>query len=153
MPPSKPIGFNGGTFLPSLKSETNSPLLFLSEKKSLMTSSTKFFSRHRYITNFIPIYLFYSSTFLTLALSLNIVGERGEAENTSFENECSIDIDLISTEDILHTANFFKHWKLILWNKAFRMYSNGKRDLKFIKELDFLEFEEGPIAIKRIAYL
>ena len=79
--------------------------------------------------------------------------EKGvEAEITSFENECSVDIDWIFTENILQPANYIEHWRLILWNKAFRVYSDNKGDLKFIKGLDLLEFKEGPIAIKRVAY-
>ena len=78
--------------------------------------------------------------------------EKGvEAEITSFENECSVDIDWISTE-ILQPSNYVEHWRLILWDKAFQVYFDDKGDLKFVKGLDLTEFEEGPIAIKRIAY-
>ena len=44
-----------------------------------------------------------------------------EAEIVSFKNECSIDIDWISLEDILQSSNYIEHWRLILWDKAFGM--------------------------------
>ena len=72
-----------------------------------------------------------------------------EAEIASFENKCSVDIDWISTE-ILQPSNYVEHWRLILWDKAFRVYFDDKVDLKFIKGLT--DFKEGPITIKRVAY-
>lgn len=79
--------------------------------------------------------------------------EKGvEAEIASFENEADVDIDWGSSEDILQPANYVEHWRLILWDKAFLVYFDDKGDLKFVKGLDLLEFEEGPIAIKRVAY-
>jgi hypothetical protein len=78
--------------------------------------------------------------------------EKGvEAEIASFENECSADIDWISA-DILQPSNYVEHWRLILWDKAFRVYFDDKGELKFVKGLDLMEFEEGPIAFKRVAY-
>jgi hypothetical protein len=78
--------------------------------------------------------------------------EKGvEAEIALFENECSGDIDWLSME-ILQPSNHVEHWRLILWNKAFRVYFDDKGDLKFVKGLDLLEFDEGPIAIKRLTY-
>ena len=78
--------------------------------------------------------------------------EKGvEAEIASFENELSVDIDWNSTE-ILHPSNHVDHWRLILWDKAFRVYFEDKGDLIFSKGLELLEFDEGPIAIKRVAY-
>jgi hypothetical protein len=48
--------------------------------------------------------------------------EKGvEAEIASFENELTVDIDWNSTE-ILHPSNYVEHWRLILWDKAFRVY-------------------------------
>ena len=79
--------------------------------------------------------------------------EKGvEAEIASFENEASVEIDWGSTKDILQPANYVEHWRLILWDKAFLVYFDDKGDLKFVKGLNLLEFEEGPIAIKRVAY-
>ena len=68
-----------------------------------------------------------------------------EADIASFKNECSIDMSWIS--------NYAEHWRLILWDKAFQRYFDDKGVLKFIKGLDLMEFEEGPIAMKRVAYL
>ena len=79
--------------------------------------------------------------------------EKGvEAEIASIENECSVDIDWESTEDIMQPANFVAKWRLTLWDKAFRVYFDNKGDLKFVKGLDLMEFDEGAIAIKRAAY-
>ena len=39
-----------------------------------------------------------------------------------------------------------------MWDKAFQVYFDDKGNLKFVKGLDLTEFEEGPIAIKRVAY-
>jgi hypothetical protein len=66
-----------------------------------------------------------------------------EAEIASFENESFVDIEWGSTEDILQPANYIEHWRLILWDKG---------DLKFVKGIDLMEFDEGPIAIKRVTY-
>ena len=55
-------------------------------------------------------------------------------------------------EDLIQPAQFVEHWRLILWDKAFRVYFDDKGDLKFTKGLNLMEFEEGPIAIKRVAY-
>ena len=79
--------------------------------------------------------------------------EKGvEAKIASFENEISVDIDWGSTEDILQPANYVEHWRLILWDKAFRVYFDDKGDLKFVEGIDLMEFDEGPIAIKRVTY-
>ena len=78
--------------------------------------------------------------------------EKGvEAEIASLENELSVDIDWNSA-DILHPSNYVEHWRLILWEKAFRWYFEDKGELVFTKGLDLLDFDEGPIAIKRVAY-
>ena len=55
-------------------------------------------------------------------------------------------------EDILQPANYVEHWKLIVWDKAFWVYFDDKGDLNFLKDLDLLKFEEGPIAINRVVY-
>ena len=75
-----------------------------------------------------------------------------EAAIASFEIECSVDIEWGSTEDLFQPANYVAHWRLILWDKAFRVYFDDKGNLKFVKGLDLMEFEEGPIAIKRVTY-
>ena len=79
--------------------------------------------------------------------------EKGvEAEIASFENVCSVEIDWSSTEDIFQPGDYVEHWRLILWDKAFLVYFDDKGDLKFVKRLDLMDFKEGPISIKRIAY-
>jgi hypothetical protein len=52
----------------------------------------------------------------------------------------------------LQPSNYVEHWRLILWDKAFRVYFDDKGELKFVKGLDINEFDEGPIAIKHVAY-
>ena len=79
--------------------------------------------------------------------------EKGvEAEIASFENECTIDVDWASAEDIMPPAHYVEHWRLLLWDKAFRVYFDEKGEFKFTKGLNLMEFQEGPIAIKRVAY-
>jgi hypothetical protein len=79
--------------------------------------------------------------------------EKGvEAEIASFENECSIEIDWGSTVDIFQPANYVEHWRLLLWDKAFLVYFDDEADLKFVKGLDLMEFRDGLISIKRVAY-
>jgi hypothetical protein len=79
--------------------------------------------------------------------------EKGiEVEITSFENVSYVDIQWGSTEDILQPANYVEHWRLIMWDKVFRVYFDNKGVLKFIKGLEFMGFEIGLIAIKRVAY-
>lgn len=75
-----------------------------------------------------------------------------EAELASFENECSIDVEWNSTEDILQPAIYVDHWRFLLWDKVFRVYFDDKGHLIFVKGLDLIEFEERPLATKRVAY-
>ena len=78
--------------------------------------------------------------------------KRVEGEIASFENECSIDINWVSMKDLLQLAQFVEFWRVVLWDKAFRLYFDEKGVLKFTKGLDLMQFEEGPLAIKRVAY-
>ena len=79
--------------------------------------------------------------------------EKGvEGEIASFENECSIDIDWVSMQDLFQPADFVEHWRLILWDKVFGVCFDDKDVLKFTKGLDLMEFKEGPLTIKRVAY-
>ena len=79
--------------------------------------------------------------------------EKGvEVEIASFKNECLIDVDWASSEDVLQPADYVEHWRLVLWDKAFRVYFDENADYKFTKGVNLMEFEEGPIAIKRVAY-
>jgi hypothetical protein len=52
----------------------------------------------------------------------------------------------------LQPAHYVEHWRLVLWDKVFCVYFDEKGDFKFTKGLNVMEFEEGPIAIKRVAY-
>ena len=73
--------------------------------------------------------------------------EKGvEAEIASFDNECSIGVDWASVEDVLQPAHYVEHWRLILWDKDFHILFDEKCGL------DLIEFEEGPIVVKRVAY-
>jgi hypothetical protein len=78
--------------------------------------------------------------------------KRVEAEIASFENECTINVDWASSKDVLQPAHYVEHWRLVLWDKAFRVYFDEKGDFKFTKGLNLMEFEEGSIAIKRVVY-
>lgn len=75
-----------------------------------------------------------------------------EAEIASFENEFSVDIDWISTEDILPPANNVMSLEahFVIW--GFGLHFDGKGVLKFTKVFDLMELEERPMAIKRVAY-
>jgi len=75
-----------------------------------------------------------------------------EAEILAFENSFPIGIDWEASTDLLRPAEYVEHWRLLLWDKAFRVYFHDKGDLKFSKGLNIMEFEEGPIAVKRVAY-
>ncbi len=79
--------------------------------------------------------------------------EKGvEAEIAEFENECSIDVDWASSEDLMQPAHYVEHWRRVLWENAFRVYFDEKGEFKFTKGLNLMDFQEGPIAIKRVAY-
>ena len=75
-----------------------------------------------------------------------------EAEVKAFENQCPFDIDWDATPGILKPTEYVEHWRVIVWDKAFRVYFDEKAELKFTKGVNILEFEEGPIAVKRVAY-
>ena len=80
--------------------------------------------------------------------------EKGiEAEIASFENESSIDIEWGSTADILQPSNYVEHWRLILWDKAFRVYFDDKGDLKFVKGIDFMEVSDFDFSLPRVGSL
>jgi hypothetical protein len=61
-------------------------------------------------------------------------------------------MDWASSEDVLQPAHYVEHWRLVLWDKEICVYFDEKGELKFTKGLNLMEFEEGPIAIKRVAY-
>jgi hypothetical protein len=79
--------------------------------------------------------------------------EKGvESEIASFENECEIDVDWAALDDVMQPAHYVEHWRLVLFDKAFRVYFDENGDYKFTKGLNLMEFQEGPIAVKRVAY-
>ena len=47
-------------------------------------------------------------------------------EIISFKNECSINIDCVSTEDIFQPVNYIELWRLILWDKVVWVYFDDK---------------------------
>jgi hypothetical protein len=55
-------------------------------------------------------------------------------------------------ENILQPSNYVEHWRLILWDKSFQVYFEDKGDLKIVKGLDLMEFDEGSLAIKQVLY-
>jgi hypothetical protein len=73
-------------------------------------------------------------------------------EIDSFENTLTVDIDWDATETILRPSEYVEHWRISLWNKAFKRYVGESADIKFCKGDKLLEFEEGPLAVKRVAY-
>ena len=79
--------------------------------------------------------------------------EKGvEAEIASFENECTIDVDWASAEDVMQLAHYVEHWRLFSWDKDFRVYFDEKGEFIFTEGLILMEFQEGPIASKPVAY-
>jgi len=75
-----------------------------------------------------------------------------EAEISAFQTAFPITIDWEATNNILHPAEYVEHWRRILWDRAFRVYFDDKSDIKFSKGINIMEFEEGPLAVKRVAY-
>ena len=47
----------------------------------------------------------------------------------------------------MQPAHYVEHQRLVLWDKAFCVYFDEKREFKLTKGLNFMEFQEGPIAI------
>jgi len=75
-----------------------------------------------------------------------------EAEMLVFERAFPIDIDWEASQVILRPAEYVEHWRLLLWERAFLVYFRDDGDMKFSKGFDIMEFEEGPLAVKRVAY-
>lgn len=63
-----------------------------------------------------------------------IVEKASEAEMKSFKNQCSIDIDWVSMEDLLHPTNYVEHWKLILQNKVCYLHFDEKGIWRALKD-------------------
>jgi len=68
------------------------------------------------------------------------------------EESVSVDIDWDASETILLPREYVDHWRIVLWDKAFKPYLGDKPDIAFVKGDNLLEFEEGALAIKRVAY-
>ena len=73
-------------------------------------------------------------------------------EIETLEESLSIDIDWDASETILRPREYVDHWRIVLWDKAFNPYLGDKPDIPFAKGDNLLEFEEGALAIKRVAY-
>jgi hypothetical protein len=70
----------------------------------------------------------------------------------SFQDDLTVDIDWDASETILRPREYVDHWRILLWDRAFKPYLGDKPDIPFSKGDNLLEFEEGALAIKRIAY-
>lgn len=73
-------------------------------------------------------------------------------EIETLEESLSVDIDWDASETILRPREYVDHWRIVLWDKAFNPYLGDKPDIPFAKGDNLLEFEEGALAIKRVAY-
>ena len=69
-----------------------------------------------------------------------------------FQDNLTVDIDWDTPETILRPREYVDHWRILLWNKAFKPYLGDKPHIPFAKGDNLLEFEEGALAIKRVAY-
>jgi len=73
-------------------------------------------------------------------------------EIETLEKSLSVDIDWDASETIMRLREYVDHWRIVLWNNAFKPYLGDKPDIAFAKGDNLLEFEEGALAIKRVAY-
>jgi hypothetical protein len=73
-------------------------------------------------------------------------------EIETLEESLSVDIDWDASETILRPREYVDHWRIVLWDKAFKPYLGDKPDIAFAKDVNLLELEEGALAIKRVAY-
>ena len=73
-------------------------------------------------------------------------------EIETLEESLSVDIDWDASETILRPREYVDHWRIILWDKAFKPYLGDKPNIGFAKGDNLLEFEEGSLAVKRVAY-
>jgi hypothetical protein len=73
-------------------------------------------------------------------------------EIKTLEESISVDIDWDASETILRPREYVDHWRIVLWDKAFKPYLGDKPDIAFAKGDNLLEFEEGALAIKHVAY-
>ena len=73
-------------------------------------------------------------------------------EIETFEESLSVNIDWDASETILRPREHVDHWRIVLWDIAFKPYLGDKPNIAFAKGDNLLEFEEGALAIKRITY-
>ena len=73
-------------------------------------------------------------------------------EIETFKESLKVDIDWDTFETILRPREYIDHWRIVLWDRAFKPYLGDKPDIPFAKGDNLLEFEEGALAIKRVAY-
>ena len=73
-------------------------------------------------------------------------------EIETLEESLSVDIDWDASETILRPREYVDHWRIVLWDQAFNIYLGDKPNILFAKGDNLLEFEEGALAIKRVAY-
>jgi hypothetical protein len=70
----------------------------------------------------------------------------------TFEGSLSVDIDWDAAVTIMRPREYVDHWWIVLWDKTFKPYLGDKLDIVFAEGDNLLEFEEGALAIKRVAY-
>ena len=63
-----------------------------------------------------------------------------------------MDIDWDISKGILCPTELVEHWRLVLWDNAFRRYFPKKGEFKFSKGLNLMDIVEGSNAIKRVTY-
>ena len=73
-------------------------------------------------------------------------------EYETFEGSLSVDIDWDASDIILRPREYVDHWRILLWDRAFKPYLGDNPDIVFAKGDNLLEFEEGALAIKRVTY-
>jgi hypothetical protein len=103
-----------------------------------------------FLALFIFIFL-YSSSLVSNHLFLQLEKEVA-IEIETLEESLSVDIDWDTSETIMRPCEYVEHWRIVLWDKAFKLYLGDKPDIAFAKGDNLLEFEEGALAIKRVAY-
>ena len=72
-------------------------------------------------------------------------------EIEAFEDSLSVDIDWDASDTILRPREYVDHWRILLWDKAFKPYLGDNHDIVFAKGDNLLEFEERAFAINRVA--
>ena len=70
----------------------------------------------------------------------------------TFHDNLTVDIDWDALQTILRPREYVDHRKILLWERAFKIYLSNKPNIPFAKSDNLLAFEEDALAIKRIAY-